>query len=114
MRPLRMPEWPREIPLPGIEHLQRGAHLLFDGHRIVIKANEPGRPGRSFVVNEFGAPRSPSRQNVCTRLSCLPMGSTLPGKAAAGYPLPEWDGQALNEKLKAHAKGRNFQQLWLP
>src|SRR5207249_8004101 len=49
----------REVPLPGIGHLQSGAHFLPDGRRIVFNASEPGRPSRSFVVDESGGKPQP-------------------------------------------------------
>jgi eukaryotic-like serine/threonine-protein kinase len=50
---------PREIPLPGLEHLQSGTHFLRDGHRIIFNASQPDRPGRGFVVNESGGTPQP-------------------------------------------------------
>jgi dipeptidyl aminopeptidase/acylaminoacyl peptidase len=50
---------PREIPLPGLENLQSGAHFLPDGRRIVFNASQTGRPSRSYVVNESGGKPQP-------------------------------------------------------
>ncbi len=44
----------RQIPLPGLERLQNGTHFLPNGKRIVVNGNEPGRPGRTFVVDIAG------------------------------------------------------------
>jgi serine/threonine protein kinase len=41
----------RQIPLPELEHLQIGAHFLPDGKRIVVNGNQPGRPGRTYMVD---------------------------------------------------------------
>jgi Tol biopolymer transport system component len=41
----------RQIPLPSLEQLQNGTHFLPDGKRIAINGNEPGRPGRTYVVD---------------------------------------------------------------
>jgi hypothetical protein len=41
----------RQIPLPGLERLQSGTHFLPDGKRIVVNGNEPGRPGRTYMVD---------------------------------------------------------------
>ena len=41
----------RQIPLPGLERLQSGAHFLPDGKRIVVNGNEPGRPGRTYMID---------------------------------------------------------------
>ena len=49
------PGAPREIPLPGLEDIQNGsAHFLADGERIVLNANEPGRPARSYIADLAG------------------------------------------------------------
>ncbi len=50
----------REVPLPTLEHLQNGsARFLPDGKHLVINANEPGRPGRSYIVDAAGGPPRP-------------------------------------------------------
>jgi Tol biopolymer transport system component len=41
----------RQIALPGLERLQNGAHFLPDGKRITVNGIEPGRPGRTYVVD---------------------------------------------------------------
>jgi serine/threonine protein kinase len=42
---------PHEIPLPGLEHLQNGsAHYMPDGRSLVVNGNEPGKPGRTYLV----------------------------------------------------------------
>ena len=49
----------RQIPLPELDHLQNGSHFLPDGKRIVINGNEPGRPGRTYVVDVNGGKPKP-------------------------------------------------------
>jgi Tol biopolymer transport system component len=41
----------REIPLPGFDQLQMGAHFLPDGKSVVIDGNLAGHAGQSFVVD---------------------------------------------------------------
>jgi Tol biopolymer transport system component len=53
------PGQPRQIPLPGLEHPQNGTHFLPDGKRIVVNANQPGRPGRTYVVDLAGGKPEP-------------------------------------------------------
>jgi dipeptidyl aminopeptidase/acylaminoacyl peptidase len=47
------------IALPSMERLQTGAHFLPDGKRIAINGNEPGRPGRTYVVDVSGGTPEP-------------------------------------------------------
>jgi eukaryotic-like serine/threonine-protein kinase len=49
----------RQIPLPSLERLQNGSHFLPDGKRIAINGNEPGRPGRTYVVDVTGSKTQP-------------------------------------------------------
>jgi Tol biopolymer transport system component len=49
----------RQIPLPGLERVQSGAHFMPDGKRIVVNGNEPGRPGRTYLVNLAGGKPEP-------------------------------------------------------
>jgi Tol biopolymer transport system component len=49
----------RQIPLLGLEQLQNGTHFLPDGKRIAINGNEPGRPGRTYVVDLADGKRQP-------------------------------------------------------
>jgi eukaryotic-like serine/threonine-protein kinase len=51
---------PRDIPLPGLDHLQNGsAHFMPDGKSLVVNGNEPGRPGRSYIVEFDGGKLRP-------------------------------------------------------
>jgi dipeptidyl aminopeptidase/acylaminoacyl peptidase len=49
----------RQISLPGLERVQFGTHFLPDGKRIVVNGNEPGRPGRSYIVDLSGGKPKP-------------------------------------------------------
>jgi serine/threonine protein kinase len=49
----------RQIPFPGLERLQSGAHFLADGKHIVANGNQPGRPGRTFLADLAGGPPKP-------------------------------------------------------
>ncbi|HZR55992.1 MAG TPA: protein kinase [Terriglobales bacterium] len=43
---------PREVPLPGLEHLLNGAaRFLPDGKRLAVKGNEPGKSPRCYIVD---------------------------------------------------------------
>jgi eukaryotic-like serine/threonine-protein kinase len=53
------PGQPRQIILPGLERVQIGTHFLPDGKRIVINGNEPGHPGRSYIVAVDGGKPEP-------------------------------------------------------
>ncbi len=50
---------PRQIALPSMERVQIGTHFLPDGKRIVLNGNEPGRPGRSYIVAVDGGKPEP-------------------------------------------------------
>jgi serine/threonine protein kinase/Tol biopolymer transport system component len=66
---------PREIPLPGLEHLENGAAFFMpDGKQIVVNGNERGHSVRSYLVNLSGssAPRP-----------------ITPEATAAGIPSPD-------------------------
>jgi len=49
----------RQIPLPGLERVQTRTHFLPDGKRLVISGNEPGRPGRTYIVDLSGGTPKP-------------------------------------------------------
>ena len=49
----------RQISLPTLERVQNGTHFLPDGKRLVVDANEPGRPGRTYVVGLAGGKPEP-------------------------------------------------------
>jgi len=108
----------RQIPLPGLERLQSGAHFLPDGKRIAINGAEPGRPGRTYIVDiSEGKSRAVTSEGTFATFPS-PDGKLLAGKTAesrialfpvdggparlipetaSGYALMQWaaDGQAL-------------------
>ncbi|MCU1297005.1 MAG: hypothetical protein JWO91_1283 [Acidobacteriaceae bacterium] len=46
---------PRELPLPGLEHLLNGAaRFLPDGKRVVVVGSEPGKSIRSYITDISG------------------------------------------------------------
>jgi len=46
------PGQPREVPLPGLDHLSNGtARFLPEGNQVVVDAREHGGPPRTFLVN---------------------------------------------------------------
>jgi len=49
----------RQIALPGLERVQVGTHFLPDGKRMVFNGNEPGHPGRSYIVDVAGGKPEP-------------------------------------------------------
>jgi Tol biopolymer transport system component len=49
----------RQVLLPGVEPFQTGAHFLPDGKRIVINGKQPGRPGRTYIVDLSGGKPEP-------------------------------------------------------
>jgi serine/threonine protein kinase/WD40 repeat protein len=49
----------RQVSLPGVEPLQTGAHFLPDGKRIVINGKQPGRPGRTYIIDLDGGQPQP-------------------------------------------------------
>ena len=78
------PGQPREIPLPALEHLRNGAaRFLPDGKRLVIDGNEPGRQGRSYVVDMAGGPPRPVTPEGTFALIPSPDGKYLAGTIRA-------------------------------
>jgi len=76
----------RPIPLPGLERVQSGTHFLPDGKRIVVNGNEPGRPGRSYIVDLAGGkPAAITPEGIFATLPS-PDGKYLAG-ATADYKL---------------------------
>jgi serine/threonine protein kinase/Tol biopolymer transport system component len=72
----------RDISLPSLERLQNGAHFLPDGKRIVFNGNEPGRRGRTYVVDVAGGkPESVTPEGVFATLPS-PDGKLLAGETA--------------------------------
>jgi serine/threonine protein kinase/Tol biopolymer transport system component len=49
----------QEVHLPGLERVQSGAHFLPDGKRVVVNGNEPGRPGRTYMIDISVGKRQP-------------------------------------------------------
>jgi len=109
---------PRQVPVPGIEHMQAGAHFLPDGERIVFNGNEPGRPGRTFVVDLAGSkPRPLTPEGVYAALPS-PDGKYLAGVNTADqkqmlYPvdggvpreIPGIDGSYVLARWSADGRG---------
>ncbi len=76
----------RNISLPSLERLQNGAHFLPDGKRIVFNGNEPGHPGRTYVVDVAGGKPEPVTPEGVFATLPSPDGKLLAGETA-GYKL---------------------------
>jgi Tol biopolymer transport system component len=75
----------RQIFLPELEHLENGAaHFLPDGKRIVVNGNQPGRPGRSFLVDLAGGKPEPVTPEGVRAALPSPDGKYLVGSTAGG------------------------------
>jgi Tol biopolymer transport system component len=72
----------REIALPELERLQNGSHFLPDGKRIVINGNEPGHPGRTYVVDVGGGKPVPVTPEGVYATLPSPDGKFLAGETA--------------------------------
>jgi eukaryotic-like serine/threonine-protein kinase len=72
----------REIALPELERLQNGSHFLPDGKRIVINGNEPGHPGRTYVVDVTGGKPQPITPEGIYATLPSPDGKFLAGETA--------------------------------
>jgi eukaryotic-like serine/threonine-protein kinase len=72
----------RQIPLLGLERLQSGAHFLPDGKRIVVNGNEPGRPGRTYIVDVSGGKPEPVTHEGISATLPSPDGKLLAGETA--------------------------------
>ena len=72
----------RNISLPSLERLQNGAHFLPDGKRIVFNGNEPGRPGRTYVVDVAGGKPEPVTPEGVFATLPSPDGKFLAGETA--------------------------------
>jgi len=72
----------REIALPELERLQNGSHFLPDGKRIVINGNEPGHPGRTYVVDVAGGKPVPVTPEGVYATLPSPDGKFLAGETA--------------------------------
>jgi serine/threonine protein kinase len=74
---------PREISLPGVEHLQNGsAHFLPDGRHVVFIGSEPGRPARTFMVDLVGGKPTPVTPEGVFATLASPDGKYLVGVGA--------------------------------
>jgi Tol biopolymer transport system component len=68
-----------------LEHLENGAaHFLPDGKRIVVNGNQPGRPGRSFLVDLAGGKPQPVTPEAVRAALPSPDGKYLVGSTAGG------------------------------
>jgi len=72
----------REIALPELERLQNGSHFLPDGQRIVVNGNEPGHPGRTYVVDVAGGKPVPVTPEGVYATLPSPDGKFLAGETA--------------------------------
>jgi eukaryotic-like serine/threonine-protein kinase len=72
----------RQIPLPQLERLQTGAHFLPDGTRIAVNGNEPGRPGRTYLVDVSGGKPEPVTPEGIFATLPSPDGKFLAGETA--------------------------------
>jgi len=72
----------RKIPLAGLERLQSGTHFLPDGKRIVVNGNEPGHPGRSYIVDLSDGKAQPVTPEGIYATLPSPDGKFLAGETA--------------------------------
>ena len=72
----------RNLPLPGFERLQNGAHFLPDGKRIVFNGNEPGHSGRTYVVDVAGGKPEPVTPEGVYATLPSPDGNFVAGETA--------------------------------
>jgi Tol biopolymer transport system component len=83
----------REIALPALEHLDNGAaRFLPDGKRLVVDGNEPGRLGRSYVVEISGGPLRAVTPEGTYAILPSPDGKYLAGATLNGVTLFPVDG----------------------
>jgi eukaryotic-like serine/threonine-protein kinase len=82
----------RRIPLPGLERLQSGAHFLADGKHIVANGNQPGHPGRTYLVDLAGGPPKPVTPEGVYATLPSPDGKFLAGGTADKLELFPLDG----------------------
>jgi len=76
------PGQPQQIPLSGLERLQNGTHFLPDGKRIIVNGNEPGRPGRTYVMSTSGGKPQPVTPEGVYATLPSPDGKLLAGVTA--------------------------------
>jgi len=82
------PGQPREISLPGLEHLENGsAHFLPDGNHIVIDGQEHGHAGRTFLVDLSGGTPVPVTPEGTHATLPAPDGKSLIGGASFAHHL---------------------------
>jgi hypothetical protein len=87
------PGQPREVPLPALEHLENGAaRFLPDGRRLVVDGNEPGHPGRSYVVDIAGGPPRAVTPEGTLAMLPSPDGKYLASSTWTGVKLFPIDG----------------------
>jgi hypothetical protein len=65
-----------------LERLQNGSHFLPDGKRIVFNGNEPGRSGRTYVVDVGGGKPEPVTPEGVFATLPSPDGKFLAGETA--------------------------------
>jgi eukaryotic-like serine/threonine-protein kinase len=60
----------RNVPLPGLEHVQNGpARFMPDGQHIIVNGNETGRPVRGYLVDLLGGkPRPVTPEGISSLL----------------------------------------------
>jgi Tol biopolymer transport system component len=76
----------RQIPLAGLESLQRVAHFLPDGKRIAVNGNAPGRPGRTYLVDLASGKTQPVTPEGVYATMPSPDGKFLAGETADYKP----------------------------
>jgi eukaryotic-like serine/threonine-protein kinase len=83
----------RDVPLPMLEHLENGsARFLPDGKRLVIDANERGRPVRTYEVETSGGQPRPVTPEGIFAILPSPDGKYLAGSTRTGITLFPVDG----------------------
>ncbi|HWX94808.1 MAG TPA: protein kinase [Terriglobales bacterium] len=60
----------RNVPLPGLEHVQNGpARFMPDGEHIIVNGNQAGRPVRGYLVDLAGGkPRPVTPEGIASQL----------------------------------------------
>jgi Tol biopolymer transport system component len=95
----------RQILLPGLEGVQNGTHFLPDGKRIVVNGNEPGRPGRTYVVDLAGGKPEPITPEGVYAALPSPNGKYVAGANAenqlALFPLDGGPARAIPDSAPA-------------
>ena len=93
------PGVPREVPLPGLEHVQNGsARFLPNGEQIIINGNEPGRPVRGFLVGLAGGKPRPVTPEGIAALLVSPDGRfVVAQRTGAGLVVCSVDNGSITE-----------------